>query len=424
MALMTAVFLTSCHCGDTAGAPDWLRKGIETASSQLLSTAEAVEGTGLLPQHICVDADPAEMSVQLGRDPSSFIDKMKPRPNPDQLGTMVLCKVYNWTSGFFPGSLWYLYELTGDPKAKAYAEEFTNLLSPLRYYKGTHDLGFMVGSSYGNAMRLSPSDTVKAVLIEAADNLASRFDPEIGCIRSWDFGTWNFPVIIDNMMNLELLFYASRLSGNPRYRDIAVRHANKTMLNHFRDDFTSYHVVSYNSDGTIESRGTYQGRNDDSAWARGQAWAVYGYTVCFRETGDTAYLTFAQNIADMIMKRVSTADAVPYWDYDAPALPQTPRDASAAAITASALLELSTFVPASKSKEYFAYAEKILKNLSSKDYLASPGTNCGFVLMHSVGSLPHGSQIDTPLTYADYYYIEALERYKTLLQKKGTIRTK
>ena len=213
-------------------------------------------------------------------------------------------------------------------------------------------------------------------------------------------------------MNLDLLFTASKISGDNKYKDIAVKHAITTMHNHFRPDYTSWHVVSYNNDGTVEKKQTFQGKNDDSAWARGQAWGVYGYTACYRETNDTVFLNFARNIADMIMTRVQTEDAIPYWDYDAPATPETPRDASAAAVTAAAMLELSTMVE--DGQKYFDYAEKILKSLSSDAYLAKPGENQGFILMHSTGSLPNGSEIDTPLNYADYYYMEAMQRYMKL----------
>ena len=249
-------------------------------------------------------------------------------------------------------------------------------------------------------------------VVETSDNLCGRFKDSIGCIRSWDFGPWNFPVIIDNMMNLDLLFTASKLTGDSKYKDIAVRHADHTMANHFRPDYTCWHVVSYNDDGTVELKQTFQGKNDDSSWARGQAWAVYGYTSCYRETGDEKYLDFACKIADMIMSKVVAEDAVPYWDYDAPVTNETPRDASAGAVTACAMLELSTMVP--DGQKYFDYGEKILKSLSSDAYLAAPGTNQGFVLMHSTGSLPNGSEIDVPLNYADYYYLEGLKRYMDL----------
>ncbi len=269
----------------------------------------------------------------------------------------------------------------------------------------------MINCSYGNALRLAPDDTIKAVIIETADNLSARFNPAIGCIRSWDFGEWNFPVIIDNMMNLDLLFNATKLSGNPKYYDIAVKHAQTTMKNHFRPDYTSYHVVSYNNDGSVEKKQTHQGKNDDSAWSRGQAWGVYGYTSCYRETKDTTFLQEAINIADMIIKS-NYRRLHSILGLRCTGRRKYSRDASAAAITASALLELSAYAP--KEKKYFDYAETILKNLSSDKYLAVKGSNQGFVLMHSTGSLPHGSEIDVPLNYADYYYLEALQRYVNL----------
>ena len=390
----------------------WLKNGIDTAQTQLLATAERVHGTGLMPRAIWVGYDLDFLASQLGPVAYDKVDYFRKQPSADQLGTLRLCDIYDWTSGFFPGSLWYVYEMTGNQECFDRAVEFTNVMYPVREYTKTHDLGFMMNCSYGNALRLAPADSVKAALIQTADNLAGRFNPQIGAIRSWDFGDWNYPVIIDNMMNLELLFSAERLTGDHRYREIAIRHANTTLKNHFRPDCTSWHVVSYNNDGTVECKQTFQGRSDDSAWARGQAWGVYGYTECFRETSDTTYLEFAQKIADMIMSRVTTSDAIPYWDYDAPQSDQTPRDASAAAVTACALFELSTYLP--DGQKYFDYAEKILKSLSSPDYLAAPGTNEGFVLKHSVGSLAHGSEIDTPLNYADYYYLEAIKRYMAL----------
>jgi len=212
--------------------------------------------------------------------------------------------------------------------------------------------------------------------------------------------------------DLQEMVNVAKETGNNIYKDIAVKHAMTTMHNHFRPDYTCWHVVSYNNDGTVERKQTHQGKNDDSSWSRGQAWAVYGYTSCYRETNDTTFLNFAVNIADMIMERVKTDDAIPYWDYDAPVTEETPRDASAAAVTAAGFIELSTMVP--NGKKYLDYAEKILKSLSSDAYLAKVGENQGFILMHSVGSLPNGSEIDTPLNYADYYYLEALKRFMDL----------
>lgn len=406
-----AIALASCQ---TQPKEDysWIKNGLDVAQQQLMLAAHEAEGTGKLPRTTYQSYDMNFLCEQLERDSATFKDSLRQSAPAEKVGQMKLCTVKDWTSGFFPGSLWYAYELTGNDSLKTEAIEYTNLLNPVRYYRGTHDLGFMINCSYGNALRLTKNDTIAAVMHETADNLCSRFNEGIGCIRSWDFGTWNFPVIIDNMMNLDLLFTVSKLTNDDKYKNVAITHANTTMKNHFRPDYTSWHVVSYNNDGTVERKQTFQGKNDDSAWSRGQGWSVYGYTACFRETNDSTYLKFACNIADMIMSRVKTDDAIPYWDYMAPVTPETPRDASAAAVTASAMLELSTFV--ADGQKYFDYAEKILKSLSSDAYLAKPGTNGGFILMHSTGSLPNGSEIDVPLNYADYYYLEALNRYMDL----------
>lgn len=323
--------------------------------------------------------------------------------------------VRDWTSGFFPGSLWYMYELTGNRIFAHSARKYTNELKSNQFYKGTHDLGFMMFCSYGNAIRLQPHRSDSLILIHASRSLISRFDPRVGLIRSWDFGKWKYPVIIDNMMNLEMLFWAGKVTGNRKFTKIAIEHADETMINHFRTDGSSYHVVSYNpGTGEVESKGTYQGYSDNSSWARGQAWGLYGFLVCYRETRDIKYLNQAKTIASYIMNNPKIpSDLVPYWDYDDPKIPNAPRDASAAAITASALLEMSHLVE--HGDVYFKYAQTILKNLSGPEYLATPGTNSGFILKHSTGHLPVGSEIDTPINYADYYYLEALERYKKII---------
>lgn len=408
----------SVSCRKQIDRYGWVRNAVDVAAYQLKLASVELADSVATPRSIWVGYDIDFLSVQLGIDANERKSVLKIIP-PERIGSRHLFSIYDWTCGFFPGSLWYAYELTGDDYYKEQASHFTNMLNPIRYYKKTHDLGFMVYCSYGNALRLSANDTIPAVMVETADNLCERFDAKIGCIRSWDFGKWNFPVIIDNMMNLELLFWASKYTHNPKYKDVAISHANTTMKHHFRSDMSSFHVVSYNNDGTVECRQTHQGRNDESAWARGQAWALYGYVICYRETKDTTYLEQARKVADFIMKRVKTTDLIPFWDYDAPDLPETPRDASVAAITASAMFELSTLM--SRGQKYFDYAETILKNLSSDAYLAGKGENQGFILMHSTGSLPHGSEIDTPLNYADYYYLEGLQRY---MKMKGILYNK
>ncbi len=359
-----------------------------------------------------------KMSIEHSVETSAYQLKMMTEAIADSLkfprsikdGRVRLENIYDWTSGFFPGSLWYIYELTNDDYFKTEAQKYTTLLEPLREYKSTHDLGFMVYCSYGNKYRITRDTSAVSVMLQTADNLAGRFNEQTQTIRSWDFGNWQYPVIIDNMMNLELLFWASEYTKKNRYKEIAVRHANTTMKNHFREDGSSYHVVDYDTiSGNFLSKGTFQGYSDESAWARGQAWGLYGYTVCYRYTKDSKYLDFAKKIARFIIENVKTDDLIPYWDYHAPNIPDAPRDASAAAITASALFELSEYVES--GEEYFNYAERILKNLSGKNYLAEKGDNLGFILMHSVGHLPAHSEIDTPLNYADYYYLETLKRY-------------
>lgn len=400
--------LAACS-GSQKKEVDWKKNVLDVAVCQLKTTAEELTDSALFPRSVWTGYKLDFLIEQMEQPLENFQDSLCANPATDKLGQKILCGVYDWTSGFFPGSLWYAYELTGDKDLKTQAVRYTNMLNSVRYYKDNHDIGFMMNCSYGNALRLVPNDTIQAVLIETADNLCGRFDERIGCIRSWNFGPWNFPVIIDNMMNLDLLFNAYRLTKDMKYYNVAVRHAQTTMKNHFRPDYTSYHVVSYNSDGTVETKCTHQGQHSESVWARGQAWGVYGYTACYRETRNWDFLNQAMHIADMIMEKVTTEDCIPYWDYEAPATSDTPRDASAAAITASAFLELSTLAP--EGQKYFYYAERLLKRLSQSDYLAKKGENGGFLLKHSVGSLPHGSEVDAPLNYADYYYLEALKRY-------------
>ena len=332
-------------------------------------------------------------------------------------GKTIFVSPYDWTSGFFPGSLWYLYDLTKNQKWKTRAIEFTEPLDTIQYWGGNHDVGFMIECSYGNALKNINSKAYKKIIVQTAKSLITRFRPKAGIIQSWDAGKkWNCPVIIDNMMNLELLFHASKISKDSTYYNIAVEHADTTLKNHFRKDNSSYHVLNYDTKtGKVLNRNTHQGYADASAWSRGQAWGLYGFTVAYRETKDPKYLQQAKNIASFIMTNPNLPmDKIPYWDYDAPKTDQTPRDASAAAITASALYELSTFVSKKEKDKYIKWADSIMKSLKSPAYLAEAGKNNGFLLYHSVGSLPHKSEIDAPLNYADYYFLEALYRSKKL----------
>ena len=322
-----------------------------------------------------------------------------------------------WCSGFYPGSLLYLYK---ESKNKVFLDEANRMLGFLekeKNNKNTHDLGFMMYCSFGNANKLNPSEKYKDILLTSAQSLSIRFNPAVGCIKSWNGKPGEYLVIIDNMMNLELLFWATKVTGDSSYYKIATTHANTTMQHHFRDDYSSYHVVNYNSQtGAINERKTAQGFSDASAWARGQAWGLYGYTMTYRETRDQRYLDQANHIARFILKHKNyPADGIPYWDFDADNIPDALRDVSAAAVMASALLELSTYSKENK-KTYKAAAEKIIMSLSSDRYKAKIGTNGGFILEHSVGSIPHKSEVDVPLTYADYYFLEAMLRYKSLVE--------
>jgi len=340
---------------------------------------------------------------------NSASDSMVPRSF--EAGKYAMITKKDWCCGFPAGSYWYLHELSGDKKWEKIATENTVKLDGVQYRKNTHDLGFMVFCSFGNAYRITKNEAYKKVVIEASESLISRFNAKTGCIKSWDWAKqWQFPVIIDNMMNLEMLFWASKETGDPKYHDVAISHANTTLANHFRENMSSYHVVDYDTiTGQSIAKVTHQGLKDDSSWARGQAWGLYGYTVCFRETGDVKYLKAAKKIAAFIKANLPE-DFVPYWDYDDPAKPNAYRDASAATVTASALYMLSSLTDQG-NEEYAALAEKILASLSSPAYLAEIGDNGGFLIKHCVGNMPKKSEVDTPLNYADYYYLEAL-KYK------------
>lgn len=321
----------------------------------------------------------------------------------------------DWTCGFPPGSMWLMYEITKDEKWKALATKTTMKLNGVQFRTNTHDLGFMAFCSFGNAYRLTGEENYKEIIIQASESLITRFNENVGCIRSWDHGDWEFPVIIDNMMNLEMLFWASKETNNPKYKDIAIRHADVTLKNHFREDMSSVHVVNYDTiTGQVISKQTHQGYSDDSAWGRGQAWGLYGYIVMFRETGDAKYLDAAKQIADFIITNLPE-DKVSYWDFNDPKIPNTNRDASAAAITASALFELATYDVAANTI-YFDMANAILESLNSEKYRAKVGENGGFLLMHSVGHMPKKSEVDVGMNYADYYYLEALIRQGNILK--------
>lgn len=362
-------------------------------------------------------------------------------------GRLRFCSPTSWVSGFFPGVLWYLYENAreGDDavgnnaeELLSYAKVFTERLDSVKWVTNNHDVGFMINCSFGNGLRLIGDPYYKEVMIQAARSLATRYNSRVGCIKSWQTvkGKWQYPVIIDNMLNLELMTQATKLSGDKQFEDMAVSHSIVTMKNHFRPDYSSFHVVSYDTiTGQPHAKNTHQGYADQSAWARGQAWALYGYTMMYRETGRREFLKQAVRVGKYISKRLPI-DYIPYWDFDDPRITgrsmenekadfyrkhlTVPRDASAAAIYASAYLELSQYVTGKEAKHFRTLAENIIRMLSSQEYLAEPGEQGGFILKHSTGNMAKNSEVDVPLTYADYYYVEALMRLKHLLN--GTSR--
>lgn len=355
----------------------------------------------------------------------------------DSEGRLVPSDAGWWCSGFFPGSLWYIYEYTGNEDFRKMAWKYTKGLDILIDRPTDHDIGFQINCSYGNALRLTgDSAAVVPTYLAAARKLSDRFNSGAGVIRSWDWprNHWRYPVIIDNMMNLELLTKASRISGDKNMADVANTHAVTTMNNHFRPNWTTWHLLDYDVEtGGVRYKETVQGYAHESAWARGQAWALYGFTMMYRETGDKRYLNVAENVGKMLMDKLPE-DGIPYWDLNAPGTPEALdasapgstmndnaytepvfRDASAGAIMASAFIELSTLSEDSEASEaYLETARRQLMTFGTEEYLAGPGENANFILKHSVGSIPGNSEVDVPLSYADYYFLEALIRYTQL----------
>lgn len=328
-------------------------------------------------------------------------------------GSLAMIHPHDWCSGFFPGSLWQMYAYTHDDFWRQQAISNTWLIEESKWHKGTHDLGFMMNNSFGKAYQLTGERSYKDVVLQSARTLITRYSSKVKSIRSWDHNRdkWKYSVIIDNLMNLEMLFWATQETGDSIFWKIAVNHANTTMKNHFRPDYSSFHVVDYDPEtGEVRARQTAQGYADDSFWSRGQAWGLYGYTMCYRFTKNPAYLQQARHIADFFFGLPNLPeDLIPYWDMKAPGIPNVPHDASAGAIMASALYELCGYVSTEDSKRYRAIADKIVDSLN-QHYRAESGTTYGFLLLHSTGHHPAGSEIDVPLNYADYYYLEALTR--------------
>jgi unsaturated chondroitin disaccharide hydrolase len=351
------------------------------------------------------------MALSLKDEPESLPKTLTPD------GKLETCRSDWWVSGFFPGVLWYVYENTGDDEVQSWAREYTGRVEDQKYATDHHDVGFIIFCSFGNGYRLTGDPHYREVILTAARSLSTRFNPPIGALRSWDPAPWNsqwqYPVIIDNMMNLEILLWSAREFGIDEFSDIAESHAHTTFRDHFRDNYSTYHVVSYDTvTGMPELRHTHQGYSHESTWSRGQAWGLYGFTMMYRKTGNSIYLEQAKGMADYIIGHPNLPDdKIPYWDFDAPNIPDELRDASAGAIICSALLELSRYVDGERAERYLDSARTQIRTLSSPRYLAEKGTNGNFILKHGVGHLPNGTEIDVPLAYADYYFVEALMRY-------------
>lgn len=395
--LLGAAGVTICLLcsGSKPETSPFVRKNVDFAKAQLGCAIKTIEASGKCLNPVTLNTD----------------------------GSVYYCGYADWRSGFFPGSIWYLYELTGDKAYLPLAKKYTEAISKAQDLTWHHDIGFIINCSYGNGLRLAKDESYTSVMIQAAKSLSTRFRPNAKVIQSWDVKGnswqskrgWECPVIIDNMMNLELLFEATKLSGDSTFYHIAVAHADRTLAEQFRPDGSCYHVVDYNiADGTVRHKQTAQGYADESIWSRGQAWAIYGFTVCYRETKDRRYLDQAIKTFNLMKDHPRMPkDLIPYWDMDAPKIPDEPRDASSASCIASALYEMSTY-DTPDAASYKTYADRIMESLATPAYRAKVGSNGNFLLMHSVGSIPHNSEIDVPLNYADYYFMEAMKRKKEL----------
>ena len=414
--LIIAIFIMSATSNIVAQNDEhsFIKENMEFAAKQcklmMKTPAQGKEGKSVMPHSMRNDGTPSKGSI------------------------------YLWTAGFFPGTLWYLSDYTNDKSLQDSALVYTQKMEPVKTFTGNHDIGFMMYCSYGNANTFAPKADYKDILIKSAHSLCTRYSPVTGTIKSWNsWRSWNdgtvfkYPVIIDNMMNLELLFFASRVSGDDSFKKVAVSHAEKTMKNQMRKDGSFYHITMYDPDtGKFIKGETSQGYSDNSAWSRGQGWAIYGFTVSYRDTKDPLFLATAQKAADYYINHPNLpSDKIAWWDFNAFEDGFTPgqrsnagkittnyRDASAAALVASALFELSQYTKGQKGQIYFEPAKQIVHELGGPNYRAKEGENANYVLMHSTGAIPQNSEIDVPLVYADYYFVEALHRYNKLLNNQ------
>lgn len=325
----------------------------------------------------------------------------------------------DWTSGFYAGNLWQLYEITGDVQYKELAKQWTAFVEREKFNNRTHDMGFKVFCSFGKGLEFEENKQYEEIIVKSSKTLISRYDSVVGSIRSWDFNKkrWDFPVIIDNMMNLEMLFEATKITGDSTFHNIAVQHANTTLQNHFRKDNSCYHVVDYSPiDGRIRMKVTHQGFADDTSWARGQAWAIYGFTMAYRYTKDVRYLNQAVATTRFFLNHENLPeDGIPYWDFNAPNIPNEPRDVSAGAIVASALTELYGYTG---DKVYIDYSGRFIETVQTPNYLILEDNNIPFILSHSTGNWNKNDEVDAPIVYGDYYYLETLLRLRKITNNK------
>lgn len=382
-----------------------------------LADQGSVNVVGLKPDSgFCATALDAAQ-VQLDGFRKAYPDPTKIARSYDN-GQAKMVETKDWTSGFVSGSFWYMYEYTRDPGWLNSAERWTVALESQKNNTRTHDVGFIMFNSYGNGLRLTGNEAYEPVLVQSANSLMTRYSPVVGATRSWDFGEWSFPVIIDNMMNMELLYSVSQMTEDQKFADAATNHASTTLKNHFRPDYSSFHVVDYDPEtGAAIHKQTHQGISDDSAWARGQAWGLYGYTMVYRFTREEEFLKQAEKIAGFYLNHPNLPeDKIPYFDFDVPNDPdiENYRDSSAAGVAASALLELAAYVSEPQASRYREAALSMLRSLASPAFSAETGSNGHFLLKHATGRWQANDEVDAALNYADYYYLEALLRCSQL----------
>lgn len=349
-------------------------------------------------------------------------DSMMPKTFNKITGKVEVSNTKWWCSGFFPASLLYIYEHTGDQDVLSIAKKRLAIQEKEKHYTGNHDLGFMMYCPFGNNYRLFKDPNDRKTIDTAAMSLITRYRPQIKSIQSWNKNkNFNCPVIIDNMMNLELLLWVSENGGDPQFREIAINHANSTLTNHYRSDYSAFHVLDYDLEtGKLIAGKNHQGYSDASTWSRGNAWGFYGFTMMYRFVKDERYLNHARNVIKFLLNHPNMPkDKIPYWDFDAPTIPNALRDASAASVLASGLLELAQYTKGKERENYIETARQIIVKLASEEYNAKQGELGGFLINHGVGHLPANSEVDVPLTYGDYYFLEAMHRYKNWVLKKG-----